>query len=65
MKYFIVMNFFLMENIFYRNPKPWEDKRPHVKSINFQKLTEHFIKMQEKHRELELSSRIAEMSTQK
>jgi len=47
-----------------RSVKQWEDKRPHVKSINFQELTSHFLEIQERHRSYELSSRMAVMSTQ-
>lgn len=47
-----------------RNVKQWQDKRPYVKSIDFQELTNHFLQIQERHRSYQLSSRISVMSAQ-
>ncbi|XP_046631205.1 protein VAC14 homolog [Daphnia pulicaria] len=48
-----------------RNVRQSEDKRPHAKAIDFQKLTDHFVRIQEKHCQYELETRIAGMSNHK
>ncbi|KAK4036408.1 VAC14 protein [Daphnia magna] len=48
-----------------RNIVQAEDKRPQIKAIDFQKLTEHFVQVQEKHCQYELETRIAGMSNNK
>ena len=45
-----------------RSSHPWADKRVEVQAIDFRKLTEHFVQLQEKHRSYELATRISAMS---
>lgn len=59
--YFLVVRH-LLQFFYIRSAKKWVDKRSYVCKIDFEKLTQHFVKIQEQHCIYKLETRLENMS---